>query len=391
MYEVYYDFIGTSEVAPCLSFFEGKEILTREAAEKYPETLVIMQTISHVPFRDDTVLLYKSRKNNNLKTKVICDYTCEDFPDRPYQDVILSKLTDFDINDVMVIYMSSYDLRGAKIEFPYAHFSLDTMAVHVYEHIFKKNHPIDSTLVKNRVNGLNVLLSKIRSRDTRFMLTYYLYKHNLLDSSILSILATPQDIRLMMNKHPLCSDESYYNKIIKYLGPADNIQLVDGDDSGISVVNNFPIDVNIFKNSSISLIAETQDTIQHNKSNYVYAHPNMLTEKLYKSIVNKHPFVIQGSPGMIDVIKKRGYQTFSSIIDESYNHYDFTTIFQYNEDPLGYAVESTVLAARDFLHKLPNYTDLVQEIVDFNFDSFIRNTTQDIDRANLVIEQFITS
>jgi hypothetical protein len=48
-----------------------------------------------------------------------------------------------------------------------------------------------------------------------------------------------------------------------------------------------------------------------------------LTEKTYNCILNYHPFVLYGSPGLLAYLKSLGYKTFDFVFDESYdNEYD---------------------------------------------------------------------
>lgn len=43
------------------------------------------------------------------------------------------------------------------------------------------------------------------------------------------------------------------------------------------------------------------------------------SEKTFKPILNKHPFIILGLPGILKALKARGYKTFEPFIDESYD------------------------------------------------------------------------
>jgi len=45
-----------------------------------------------------------------------------------------------------------------------------------------------------------------------------------------------------------------------------------------------------------------------------------LTEKIFKPIVNKQPFMLLASPGNLAYLKSYGFKTFDSIIDESYDN-----------------------------------------------------------------------
>jgi hypothetical protein len=50
-----------------------------------------------------------------------------------------------------------------------------------------------------------------------------------------------------------------------------------------------------------------------------------LTEKTYKPIAFKHPFMLMSAPGALAYLKSQGFETFDNIFDESY---DTTDVFQ---------------------------------------------------------------
>ena len=45
----------------------------------------------------------------------------------------------------------------------------------------------------------------------------------------------------------------------------------------------------------------------------------VFTEKTAKPIVAKRPFVIFGSPGQLQALRRLGFKTFATVIDESYD------------------------------------------------------------------------
>jgi hypothetical protein len=47
--------------------------------------------------------------------------------------------------------------------------------------------------------------------------------------------------------------------------------------------------------------------------------PMRITEKPLKPLVNLHPFVALGNPGSLAQLRSFGFQTFGSVIDESYD------------------------------------------------------------------------
>jgi hypothetical protein len=69
-----------------------------------------------------------------------------------------------------------------------------------------------------------------------------------------------------------------------------------------------------YANSYFSVIAETT---YHTKNGHPEA--RFLSEKTFKAIAMRHPFVMVSVPGTLEVLKRMGYRTFESIIDESYD------------------------------------------------------------------------
>jgi hypothetical protein len=45
-----------------------------------------------------------------------------------------------------------------------------------------------------------------------------------------------------------------------------------------------------------------------------------ITEKIYKPIFNFHPFIVIGAPGILELLKEKGYYTFEELFDESYDN-----------------------------------------------------------------------
>lgn len=85
-------------------------------------------------------------------------------------------------------------------------------------------------------------------------------------------------------------------------------------------------DFNYFEDSYFSVIPETMfyDPVTDlpNGAGYhiLNTYPgNFLSEKTYKSIRMKHPFIMVGPHRSLEFLKSRGYKTFSPFIDESYD------------------------------------------------------------------------
>ena len=343
------------------NFLPERPSVDLDIAFRSSETVVILIPMFHDSSED--LSIYHFRKNVGLPVKLIIDYSMEGC-------VNIEDLRGFggvDFNDALFINhaaMKYYNTatQGNK-------FYIDFHAVDAYNKCILRGHPINTVPVTDRANGLNLLIGKIKTKNSRFLTTYYFYKYGLLDNAVLGIHAYPEDFRLMMEKHSIC-DEEFYNKILTHLGPVDNAILCNTEE-GITAMDGWPYDPNIYNRSSVSYVCETYDIDKGS----VFLN----TEKFYRSIVNKHPFVIQATPGYIQKIRALGYETFSSIIDESYNSY---TLHDFSH------VEPTVLAAKDFLSKVPSNTVKLQEIVDYNFNHFMKTSKAEYQSFLKVVDDF---
>jgi hypothetical protein len=65
----------------------------------------------------------------------------------------------------------------------------------------------------------------------------------------------------------------------------------------------------LYQDTDISLISET----------CFYDDQLFITEKIYKAIANFHPFIIVGPTRSLEYLRSRGYRTFDTVWDESYD------------------------------------------------------------------------
>lgn len=330
------------------------ELMTHniETAIHYPKTLIL-----YVGWHQDITNLLEivaGREKQNFRTKLILDGRSEetglmkysDFTEETYNKLI-SKFEHILITNEVVLREKSEPLYCNTI-------AVDMLGLVSYKRCFiDGEHPVNNVPVEYRKNGLNLLVGKIKTRFCRFVTLYKFYKHDLLDKSILGIHADPTDIQDMMEKYAEYHDLDFYKKIVNHLGPADQAVLMETSE-GKTTLDSWPFDPNIYSNSSVSYVCETFDYDKgHN--------PYLMNEKTYRPIINRHPFVVQGSNGQLQTIKQLGFMTFSDIIDETYND-------EYL--PNAAHVELAVQAAKNLVQKIPNNKELVQEIVDYNLKQF---------------------
>ena len=346
--------------------FNGVSVLTLR------EDLVLTQNPLMIHYYD----IYMYRKSIGLSTKIIIDYSLEG---GCQNSMIWTLFKEGEINldkDILFIHNDSINRSGLP-SYIGQNLVIDYHSLEAYDKCIRTTtNKLDSTLVKDRHNGLNLLIGKLKTKHSRFLAAYYFYKYDLLDSAVLGLHVRPIDLLHRMQLYPEYDDINFYNKILPLLGSADLVTMVHDTSEGCTAEKGgWPFDPVIFKNSSISYVCETYDI---DKGFFSY----LVTEKFYRAIINKHPFVVQACAGQLHTVKSLGFETFSSIIDESYNDY---TVYDYSH------VEKTVLAAKDFLSKLPNNTEKVQEIVDYNYNHWLRRAKSEYDNTTEFFIRFINS
>lgn len=110
----------------------------------------------------------------------------------------------------------------------------------------------------------------------------------------------------------------YYSQIYKdfNLDPSIDVSkklplVLDTDDHKINLATTSQRGlVKYYQNSYFSIVNETW---------YENRYPKFLTEKMFKPICHKHPFIVLSTSGNLKMLRDRGYKTFDGIIDESYD------------------------------------------------------------------------
>jgi hypothetical protein len=81
----------------------------------------------------------------------------------------------------------------------------------------------------------------------------------------------------------------------------------------------FPLGIyKSYRESGLNIVFETTFTHYSN----LEQQDIMLTEKTYKAIVSKKPFMMLAPSGSLELLKKEGFKTFESLVDESYDKTD---------------------------------------------------------------------
>jgi len=78
---------------------------------------------------------------------------------------------------------------------------------------------------------------------------------------------------------------------------------------------------NITGSASSDIAKNVDDSFWHVVTETVFYYDKLhLTEKIFKPIVSKQPFMLLAAPGNLAYLKSYGFKTFDSVIDESYDN-----------------------------------------------------------------------
>ena len=169
-------------------------------------------------------------------------------------------------------------------------------------------------------------------RTHRLMLLSYLKEYNLLDRGYVAynfanrpfeptaeIDYPPADM-ILRTTVPFTRINDFYMKsnldLMVYLknnssfnGQTQQLGIYGIEDAGVSLASYNEFFPPCLQQALIYLVTETV---------FCYPYP-FITEKTFKAILNKRPFILVGSPGTVQKLRDLGFKTFNDFWDESYD------------------------------------------------------------------------
>lgn len=166
------------------------------------------------------------------------------------------------------------------------------------------------------------------SRIHRLYLTAEVIRRNLLDRTFFSMYlggVTP------VESHNITSELDYHWKNIHHFIPNSCDRIRQTLDDNIDL---FPMRLNLYtdeqpfhidddlhyyNHSYFSVVTETKFFADAAGIHDTQLDCILFSEKTYKPILGKHPFIFMGFPGSLRVLRESGYRTFHPWIDETYD------------------------------------------------------------------------
>lgn len=252
--------------------------------------------------------------------------------------------------------------------------SLPISQASIAAHLTNKNYSDDvitPVYDENYLPPRTFLVWNRRFRTHRTTLALALDKAGLVDRSFFS-----------MNKtDPENPSAHFKNTVNLYSNPELEITQVDVNNfleklplvvDGETEINQMCQDFNaaarnFYKDSLVSIVTET---------NFELAELT-LTEKSWKPLKEKHPFIIVGVPGALKAMRELGFKTFSDFWDERYDE---------TEDPrarLKMIIDVAKYIGSWSNDKILDFKKNVKPILDHNFE------TLRIDSSNVIVNKII--
>jgi hypothetical protein len=148
-------------------------------------------------------------------------------------------------------------------------------------------------------------------------------------------------------------------------------------------VNIIPEDLDYFRNSYFSIVNETlYYGINSSSTVSLFHQPNaeyssvFFSEKTFKCLAVKHPFVIFGRPGLIKGLHQLGFKTFSPFFNETYDDI-------IDDDERFNAIFSEIdrlinLGDGEWLNILKNIEPILEHNYKLFFDKVVHGTTNNV-------------
>lgn len=215
-----------------------------------------------------------------------------------------------------------------------------------------------------------------RWRWHRPSLVAHMYLENILDQGYVSLGPCEENWGWESNWHDILRCHSHHPEVRQRL--IDNKDKIFSiphlylDQENLSINHNSPLEstLDYYRDTYFSVISETNFFI--NQESAVF-----LTEKLFKSVAHKHPFIVVSRPKTLACLKDLGYKTFDGLIDESYDteEDDVTRLMMILKEIKRLSQLSEP--------ELENFLVTAREICDYNYNvlmtkkQFIREITDD--------------
>lgn len=246
--------------------------------------------------------LILERRQRRLPTELIYDYSYESGPGQPYAE-------EYEQREGPVCWFVNPCV--AKTYRSRSHLLIDYFALSAVYRWQQRLITPSLTLPSHRQPRVNCLISKLETRPSRLYTIYRLWQQGLADDAELGLLAHSTALRSWHKSSQPFNDPEFWAWLEVHLGARDS---VDHYRSGQTYVcPGYPFDPEIYAQSRVSIVCET--------ASREWAVPaEFITEKTYRSLINRSPCVWISLPGVLDYLESLGFDTLRQhLADPNYD------------------------------------------------------------------------
>jgi len=199
------------------------------------------------------------------------------------------------------------------------------------------------------------------ARPHRILLLSKMLKNKLLDRCYYSFLEIPDDYRIAYSIRNQEDTDSFLKENI-------NFPLLLNRSPETNPVDIYADDLIYFQDSYLSIVTETMffgATEPRNESTMIES--IFFTEKIFKPIIVKHPFILVSLSSSLAFLRNMGYKTFHPYINESYDNIK-------NDDDRMNALEKELVRLSNFNNtEWIEFQEAIKPLVEHNYNLYIEH------------------
>lgn len=202
-------------------------------------------------------------------------------------------------------------------------------------------------------------------RPHRLLLVSFLKSLNVLNDGFVSLNCVPCDLPTMDFMFPIMLEWSKNNiegtnLLLSNEQEIKTISKIYVDNIDNTRPSYTSLDKRYYENSYFSIVSETLCWATNSGEGLTLG--RALSEKTFKPILFKHPFMLLAVPKSLELLKDLGYKTFSECIDESYDN-------EYDDSKRVYMVAKEAERLCNLKeNELKDFLKTCREITDHNFN-----------------------
>jgi len=235
-----------------------------------------------------------------------------------------------------------------------------------YNCVVRKNVPI-TEWKSDSCKGL-YLPGKLL-RYNRSYLMYRLYKEKITDNLDWSFRTSEKSKKQIKELFFKDISDIEYENFINYCDREldKDIGHIWGDTGDFQINACIIYDPAIYNNTSFSIVSETW---------FDYGKVPTLTEKIFKSLLHYHPFVMMGARGTLKALEELGYRTFT----------EYMLIKDYDDiESEEERLEAVVQNVKFFQSNYHNFIEKIKEDVVHNHNNFLRISKEELSKLENIL------